>query len=292
MQPSLIDSRLAPLIRAGVAREDYCALDALNISRLKWMARSALHYQYRLSHPKETAPLTLGDAAHCAVLEPERFAASYAVWRRRVDSGNLAPRRGQHWDTFLCENADCDILTEDEESEALEIQAAVRSSPAAMKYLASGDPEVAMLWRLGDRICKGRVDWVTHLERAHIVGLKTARDCREYPFAKQAATLGYHLQWAFYHDGYVAIMGKEPRLIEIVVETGDGPHDVVVYEIPNEVIVQGREEYQELLKRLDECERADHWPGTAETELLLTFPPWAFTERTSDASGLELGEWP
>jgi hypothetical protein len=282
----------APLIRAGVSRDEYLELDALNISRLKEMARSPLHYRYRLTHAKATAPLTLGNAAHCAVLEPERFAAHYAVWRRRVASGNLAPRNGQHWEAFKAEHAGLDIITEDEEQEALEVQAAVHGNPIAAKYFASGDAEVAMLWFLGERLCKGRADWVTSVARAHIVGLKTARDCREYPFAKQAANLGYHLQWAWYFDGYLRITGEEPRMIEIVVETGDGPHDVVVYEIPNEVIVQGREEYQELLKRLDACERADHWPGTAETELPLTFPTWAFSDHTSDATGLELGaEW-
>jgi hypothetical protein len=282
--------QVSSAIRPRVSREEYDSVAALNISRLKEMARSPLHYQYRLAHPKQTATLTLGNAAHRAVLEPARF-SEYAVWRRRATNGNLAPRNGQYWEAFKADHPGREIITEDEEAEALEVQAAVRSNASAMKYLAAGEPEVSMLWTIDDRICKGRVDWITVIERTHIVGLKTARDCREYPFGKQAANLGYHLQWAYYHDGHVRITGEEPRMIEIVVETGDGPHDVVVYEIPNEIIVQGRDEYRELLKRLDECERADHWPGTAETEQLLTFPAWAFSEQVSDANGLELGDW-
>lgn len=282
---------MKPIIRTRVPREAYDAIHALNISRLKEIARSPLHYQYRLAHPKNTPTLKLGNAAHRAVLEPERF-ADYAVWRRRAANGNMAPRNGQYWEAFLLEADGRETITEDEELEALEVQAAVRSNAIAMKYLAAGEPEVTMCWLLADRVCKGRVDWLTSLSgRSHLVGLKTARECREYPFAKQAANLGYHLQWAYYFDAHVHITGEEPRVIEIVVETGDGPHDVVVYEIPNEVIVQGRYEYQELLKRLEECERTDRWPGTAETELSLTFPDWAFNQELADSSSLEFGSW-
>src|SRR5690606_4436228 len=60
--------------------DDYLALPGVSITRLKELGRSPQHYRYRRDNPKESAPLTLGRAAHCAVLEPERYERDHAVW--------------------------------------------------------------------------------------------------------------------------------------------------------------------------------------------------------------------
>ena len=65
-------------IASRIPAAEYHASEGLSISRLKELKRSPKHYQWALTHPKESQPLTLGSAAHCAVLEPERF--SNARW--------------------------------------------------------------------------------------------------------------------------------------------------------------------------------------------------------------------
>lgn len=266
-------------LQFNVPWDDYLALPGVSITRLKELGRSPLHYRHRLLHPKESAPLTLGRAAHCAVLEPARFERDHAVWSRRTGSGNLAPRNGKWWDAFKAEAGARAILTEDEHAEALDIQRAVRSNPDAMRFLASGDPEVTMQWSMLGHACKGRMDWLAIIDgRPWLVGLKTARDCRSRQFGRQAATLGYHLQWAYYHDGYKTITGNEnPGVIEIVVEA-EAPHATAVYEVPEEVLQQGFEEYTDLLQRLDECVRNDNWPGPEPGIQTLTLPSWVYGE--------------
>ena len=74
-------------IRPGVPWDEYLALPGLSITRLKELGRSPQHYRHRLLHPKESAPLTFGRAAHCAVLEPDRYERDHAVWARRTASG-------------------------------------------------------------------------------------------------------------------------------------------------------------------------------------------------------------
>ena len=64
--------------------EEYFALPGISISRLKELRRSPQHFQYALTHPKVSKALTLGSAVHCAILEPERFDAQYAVWDSRT----------------------------------------------------------------------------------------------------------------------------------------------------------------------------------------------------------------
>jgi hypothetical protein len=276
-------------INSRVPADAYRALPGIGITRLKELKRSGLHYQYRLANPKVTQPLVLGQAAHCATLEPERFPRQFAIWRRRSENtGNLCPRNGQHWDAFRSTAGPREIITEDEELAALAIAKAVRSDPCALRYLVEGDPEVTMQWQtsvdsaLGApsiHSCKGRIDWLTHIEGVpYLVGLKSARDARPLIFGTAAARLSYHLQWAFYLDGYVAITDKVPKLREIVVES-EPPHDVVVFDIPEDVIAQGREEYQGLLRHLRQCEERGEWLGCGNgTEQILTLPSWVYPQ--------------
>jgi hypothetical protein len=274
-------------IASRVPAPEYHASPGLSISRLKELKRSPQHYQWALTHPKDTQPLRLGSAAHCAVLEPERFIRDHAVWNRRTASGNLGPRNGQYWDAFKGANATKAIITEDEYVDVLAIQAAVRGDPVAAPYLESGEPEVVLQAEMNGRLCRGRVDWLTAQSGSPvIVGLKTARDCRAFQFGSQAARLGYHLQFSFYCDLYQTIKGIQPKMIEIVVEV-EAPHAVVVYLVPDDVLVQGRSEYQELMTRLAECEVRDKWPGPAEVEQILTLPSWLY-ESTDDISDLGL----
>ena len=275
-------------IESRVPRADYDAVSGVSITKLKELRRSPQHYQYMLTHPKTSKPLTLGIAAHIAVLEPERFATEFAVWERTTEAGAMAPRKGQYWDAFCAENRGRTVLTPKETALCSKISAAVRESPLAMKYLAAGDPEVTLLWKQWDRQCKGRVDWLTHIDGVpYVVGLKTARDCRPFAFGSQCAKLGYHLQFGFYRDGYEAITAKAPRLVEIVVESAP-PHAVAVYRVTDDVLLQGRDEYLRLMDLLAKCEADDEWPGPVPEETELTMPTWAYDAADDDIEELGL----
>lgn len=265
--------------------EVYHALPGVSITRLKELQVSGLHYQYRLAHGRETNALTLGTATHCAVLEPERFEREFAAWGRRAENGNLCPRKGQYWDEFVSENPGKTIITEDDRLTALTLANAVRGDPLAMRYLESGDAEVSMQWQLrvdslalGRSVsvnCRGRADWLTRINGEHfLVGLKTAT-ARSFPsmaFSWAAYKLGYHMQWAFYQDGYKTLTGVRPKVKEIVVESS-APHDVAVYDIADDVLEKGREDYEALLRTLVDCESRDEWLGIAGgRELTFTLP--------------------
>lgn len=284
--------QIEPCIRSRVPREEYDTVPGVSITRLKEMGRSPQHYAYRLATPRQSSPLRLGIASHVAVLEPERYESDFAIWTRRSDkTGNLCPKNGQYWDAFVKNNAGKLHISEDEHDAARAIQAAVRGHTGAMRYLETGDPEVTMQWfGPDDRLCRGRVDWLTRFDGApQLVGLKTSTDVRHFKFGNQAARLGYHLQWGFYFDGYKAITGREPRMVEIVVESTP-PHAVAVYFIPPDIVDQGRDEYQQLMLRLAECESTGHFPGPQEHEEALSLPSWVYGETADDLSYLGLEE--
>lgn len=285
-------------IISRVPYEDYARVDATNISRLKDIEHSPQRYVWRATHPLETKPLTLGKAAHCAVLEPERFDRDFVIWNKltKNGSGNIAPRSGEQWETFRAQNVGKSIITVEERDLAMAIQKAVRADPTAMQYLESGDPEVSMEWDLPDswglppRRCKGRADWLTRFDKKrNVIGLKTAVDCREFSFGAAAARYGYPLQWAWYHDGYRTITDVAPLMKEIVVEP-KAPHAVMVYNVTEDVLLEGRDRYLELLKILGECELSGKWPGPGgDREHDVTLPTYYYGQQDDiEDLGLEV----
>lgn len=286
---SAIPKTAGTAIYTRLPYEKYCALPGLRISALKELVRSPLNYRFRAENPKESKALLLGSAAHTAILEPHRFLAEYALWDERTDDGKVRPRRGKDWDAFAASNGDKRIVRADEHELAMAMRDAVRGNSLAMRYLRYGDSEVSIMWTDEEtgRAMKCRTDWLTKVDGQWVVtGLKTARDCRPIGFGNASAKLGYHLAWAYYIDGFAAVLGETPRAVEIVVESS-APHDVVVYRIPDDIVEHGRSEYRKLLDTLAVCEKDNYWPGVADEEQILSLPSWVY-EAENDISELEL----
>lgn len=257
---------------------EYRDLDGVNVTSLKQMLRSPAHFLQATATPRAaTDAMVVGTLTHTAVLEPDRLLRDYVQWDGKV-------RRGAEWEAF-CATAVANgrtIVRPADMASAIAMQRAVHSHAVAAPLLRHGRPEIAMLWcdRETGIGCKGRVDWLTGGPTMPvIVGLKTTADASLRVFQRQAARLRYHLQWAYYHDGYETISGRPARMLEIVVETSP-PYDVVVYEITEGTLREGRREYRALLARLRECTETDTWDGQAPTHIVpLDLPSWAVSEQ-------------
>lgn len=275
-----------PGIFHGLAFEEYRRLPGISVSTLKAMRRSPLHYRHAIDHPSQpSASMTLGTATHAAILEPSLFEATYEVWN--------GTRRGKAWDEYsaACEADGKVILTDEEYRKVMRMRDAVRGYAPAAAFLKDGHAEVSMLWQHEESglMLRGRIDWLTTMNgKPVLVGLKTAKTSAEYAFASQAAKLGYHMQWAYYLDGFLSLTGEMPRLVEIVVENG-APHEPALFNISDDCILQGREDYEALLKRVAECTATGHWPPAIEEAHELTLPSWAYSDsEDNDLSGLGL----
>lgn len=275
---------------ATLSREEYERLPGVNWSRLKHLARSPAHYRHEAfaSPPDDTPARKVGRCVHLAILEPEKFAASVAVWTGGRRAGNA-------WDAFVEDNDGRELLTEAEHAHCLAVAEKVRTHPVASRYLTGGAAEVSMQWdavlpALGglpeQRIaCKGRVDY---LGPAGLVDLKTTRDASPDGFGREVWKYRYHTQAAFYTDGHEAATGRRLPYVLIAVES-ELPLVVQVYRVPEPILELGRSEYRPLLERLAFCRSQDAWPGYADEELELSLPPWATRGLDDDdADGLDL----
>lgn len=260
----------------------YLQRKALNWSALKMMAKSPAHYAHAVKHGiGDTQALKAGRALHTATLEPEFFSIRYATW-----DGGI--RRGKDWDAFDASAAEDgkEVLKLEEVLELQVMAESVRSHPEASKFLSGGVAERSLLWtvetpELGDlkatkRAAKSRIDYLGPLGA---VDLKSTRDASPEGFGRQAWTLGYLGQAAFYVDAIEAVTGDVVPYWIVAVEKS-APFVVQVYEVPPALLSIGRDHYRDLLVRLAQCEASGNWHGYVDGVAQLALPSWV--ERAID----------
>lgn len=274
-----------------VDREVYDRISRVNWSTLKFMKRTPAHYRAEIQKVKkkksdDTDALKIGRAVHLAVLEPERFVSSIAVW----DGGD---RRGNLWNQFQAKHSNLEILREKDYQQVKAISDAVRADRDAGPYLQNGSSEVTMLWTHKEPAngapgfeveCKGRLDFGSNA--GVIVDLKTALDGSPDGFAWAAHKLDYRAQAAFYVDGYAAANGGELLPYVIVAVEKEEPYVSQVYTLEEEDIDMGREIYRAFLRELAECRRTGIWRKYNNGPMRLPLPRSMRSD--DDASGIGL----
>ena len=257
-----------------MSNAEYHALPSISKSGLDLIRKAPAHYKWRRDNPQETTPaMRLGTLTHTAVLEPERFAAEVMVAPkidRRTSTGKA------EWEASQIEAEGRELITADEMEKLLAIRDSVYAHPAASKALF-GNPtiEQSIFWTdpTTGVDCRCRPDCVTAARV--IVDLKTCRDASPAGFAKSIAQYRYHVQAAFYSDGFRAAFDDLPRgFVFIAVET-EPPYLVGVYVSSADMIDRGRTDYQADLETFRECLATDTWPGYSTSPLTLDLPKWA-----------------
>lgn len=250
----------------------YQDINAVNWSTLKHLRVSPLFYQWRLNNPQdETGFLRVGLAAHCLVLEPEKFDDEFAIFEGR--------RSGKKWEEFKILHHDRTIVTRSEFQQAMGVVTSVNQCPEARQHI-SGAVEKVLTWtdEETDILCKCRID----VQNDGLTELKSTSQLDPWEFAKLFYRLGYHGQTAFYEDGMRANGIEVRRDPAMIVVESTPPHDLIIYQIPEAVQEEGRKLYRGLLETLRDCRGNDSWPGIARgQEMVFDLPSWAYTDDTA-----------
>lgn len=261
-------------IYPGLPCEQYHALDAASNSRLTELKRSPKHMRYAVEFGNDTDAKARGDCAHAALLQPERFAAEYAIGPHV----KLNTKAGKdEWEAFAADNAGKTLIRGAEGAKVLGIREAVWAHPQARKLLeAAGETELSVVWddpATGVR-CKMRADHIAE-KWSTVVDVKTTRDAAPDAFARAACQYGYFRQAAFYLDG-LARSGRSYERFAIIAVESEPPHGVIVYQVRDEALVRGAAELKPLLARYARCEQRGEWKGYDEDIQWLDMPEWAY----------------
>lgn len=246
-------------------------LDSINMSPAHFYA---LHRDPKRPAPRERAGQLEGNLAHCAILEPDEFDRRYLV-------GPDVSRATKAWKEFAESVAPgLTVIKPDQYDTAMRQAESVRALPEIREALARGRAEVSAFWTdpMTGVACRCRPDWVHEATDSGVilVDVKTYSNASADEFRRQAARKRYHVQDAFYTDGFAAASGKDVLAFLFVAVETEWPFAAHAMMLDGMSREQGRADYARNLATYARCEAAGEWPGYSKEITLITLPQWAF----------------
>lgn len=260
----------------------YEQIDAVNFSRLKHAAKSALHYKHAVETPDEDSTgRAKGRLLHAALLDPDSLLRDFVVWD--------GDRRGKAFAAFAEQHPHQTIIKADEYDATIAQRNAVLAHPEAGKLLRfTGECEKTITWRDEETglDCKGRLDKLLTDGSGAILDLKGTPTVEAGQFGAVAARQLYYAQLGFYRMGCHANGIDTDRAALIAVETS-APWDVAVFWLSDDDLWAGEVKCKEWLRTVAAGRFSGRWTGRYPEAQQLRLPAWAFPE-TAEDDGLDL----
>jgi hypothetical protein len=240
-------------------------------------ANPAIYYGRHLDPkrpaPKEKAGQLEGSLTHCAVLEPDLFSLRYAV------GPDVPTRAVKAWKDFEAANPGKECIKPAEYEAAMRQAESVRRLPEVAEALQRGRAEVSAYWidRETGELCRCRPDWAHDCGTSQtiLLDLKTCSDASPSEFRRQIARKRYHVQDAFYSDGYQAASGLEVLAFVFVAVESEWPYAACALMLDDEGKAQGKRDYRRNLATYAQCRKSGVWPGYSQQIEIVNLPAWA-----------------
>ncbi|EIH1421435.1 PD-(D/E)XK nuclease-like domain-containing protein [Salmonella enterica] len=266
---------IQPGIYFDIANESYHAGPGVSKSQLDDIADTPAIYLWRKNAPvdtEKTKTLDTGTAFHCRILEPEEFSKRFIIapeFNRRTSAGKEEEK------TFLeeCARTGRTVLTAEEGRKIELMYQSVMALPLGQWLVESaGYAESSVYWEDPETgiLCRCRPDKIIP-EFHWIMDVKTTADIQRFRTAYY--DYRYHVQDAFYSDGYRAQFGEIPTFVFLVASTTAecGRYPVEIFMMGEDAKLAGQREYRRNLQTLAECLNNDEWPAIKT----LSLPRWA-----------------
>lgn len=273
----------------GMSNADYHSSPGISKSGLDLIARSPAHFYAKYIDPnrppeKDQSSAQLdGELAHCAILEPNELNKRFVV-------GPNVIRSTKAWKEFsdALPNGVTGIKP-DQKSTALNQAVSVRNIPDIDSALDDGWAEVSAYWidKETGVLCKCRPDFVHRANATSriLIDAKTCGNASPEEFARMIAKHRYHVQDAWYSDGYENASGERVIGFLFAAVEMDYPFAASAIQIDDESREQGRIEYRRNLNTYAECLASNIWPAYGNEVHLVRLPGWAFDKEED----LEIG---
>lgn len=237
--------------------------EPVRFSRLKLMAKSAAHFAE--GYGAETGPMRKGTGLHAYLLGGEKSVAVY--------TGGARNAKFAKWQAFQAANPGKHILIPSE----LEKVAGMRKSVeqhARASWLLDGIQERRIHWTDAGRACMGTPDNVLPKGGKKIlVELKTSETSHPEHFVYKCRRYAWHAQCAWYKRGVEECgeygAGAVDEVYIIAVESS-APYPVTVFRLDQESLEAGAKMCRLWLEQLLVCEKNNHFPAYAESDVLLS----------------------
>lgn len=219
-----------------------------------------LHAKAALNGDKTGPALSIGDALHKAVLEPEIFEERFEDFYITSATATLDTKKNER----LAElHPGKIILTQDMIDQVRWMRDAIYRHHLAARLLRACDQrELTGIAPdpVHKIVRKIRVDGRSSREDSQfLLDIKTARDLLESRFYHDARKFGYHVQGAYYLDTDAMITGRRRQQFIILGVTNCKPYYARVYTLPPEDLDEGQLIYTHRLAKLVQAAAHNQW---------------------------------
>lgn len=210
---------------------------------------------------KDTEATLLGSAMHTMVLEPEKFDSQYLKPKNKIDRRTSVGK--MEWVTLTqqAEEERKKIISIEIYDKVSFMRDAARSHPVIKSLLdAPGVVEHIYKWTDPETglPCKARADKITN--DLFIIDLKSARSIFPVWFSKACDERRYHVQDAFYSDGFYHAYNKQVQGFIFIAISSEPPFMVKAYVLDAESKNLGRAAYSIDLITAKACIESGNWP--------------------------------
>lgn len=222
---------------------------------------------------EQSEALDFGGLFHCALLEPDRFGATYIV---EPDFGDCRKKENKAArDAWRDENEGRTPIAAHHDEAIRGMVKAIHAHPIAGRAVRDGVSELTLRWKDADTglECKSRADYYVKSRRM-VVDVKTAVDASERAFTKSVANYRYHVQDALYRAGFAACGEPIQHFMFVVVEKAP-PFDIATYVLDMDAIQAGHNAASRDMAKLATALQNNEWPGYPVGIVKLELPPWA-----------------
>ncbi|QGY29800.1 PD-(D/E)XK nuclease-like domain-containing protein [Pantoea cypripedii] len=266
---------MEPGIYYDISNEDYHSGPGISKSQLDDIAINPAIFQWRKDAPEDEEKkdaLNMGTALHCLLLEPDEFDKRFIVapeFNRRTNEGKASEK------TFFedCSGMGMTVMDAEQGRKLKLMRASALAHPAARWLLeAEGHCEASIFWNDVDtgELCRIRPDKFLSGQPV-VVDVKKVADMSR--FARHVEEFRYHVQDAYYREGFSHQFGEYPLFVFIAVsESIDcGRYPVRTFQLTEEDVSVGDALFRRDLAVYHECRQSGNWGGIEE----LTRPDWA-----------------
>jgi hypothetical protein len=154
----------------------------------------------------------------------------------------------------------------------------VRDNPDIGKLFAPANAmklkrEASIFWAEAGVTCRARPDFYSPEENVVIHYKTTGTDIAPATLAKFAASQGWDMTAAHYHQAAKMLTGSAPRQYFVVQETAE-PHLLLTAEIDNTFLETALMRRERALTIWARCLRENVWPGMISRTIRLECPEW------------------
>lgn len=286
-------------LRFDLDIEDYHGGPGISKTGLDHIERSPAIYHALHINPDRPAPPSRagqleGSLAHCAILEPSEFEKRYislpkdaprrpteAQWNAKnpSDDSKAAMAWWREWNAATnCAT----VITCEQRETAMRQADSVRRLPEVREALERGHAETSAFWNDSETgvLCRVRPDWTHTVNETGVILLdvKTCGDASPADFGRQIARKRYHVQDAYYSDGFAHASGLEVLAFIFVAVESEWPYAAAALMLDDDSRDVGRRAYRRNLNTYAECLKNDQWPGFTDSIQIINLPFWAMKE--------------